>query len=74
MDKFTVEEINLMCVYETADRTELISEIKSSLPDVSDPELIELMETVIDKLEHTTDGEYATLSFSPADELNEQEN
>ena len=29
MDKFTVEEINLMCVFEGQDRTGMIAEIKN---------------------------------------------
>ncbi|MCL2775702.1 MAG: transposon-transfer assisting family protein [Oscillospiraceae bacterium] len=72
--KFSAEEINLMCIYDTTNRVKLISEIKTSLTDVSDPELIEIMETVIDKLEHTTDEEYADMSFFPTSEFDEYEN
>ena len=72
--KFSAEEINLMCIFDTANRVKLISEIKSSLPNVFDPELIKIMETVIDKLEHTTDEEYANMSFFPANEFDEYEN
>ena len=32
MDKFTVEEINLMCVFEGQDRTGMIADIKNVLP------------------------------------------
>ncbi|MCL2774876.1 MAG: transposon-transfer assisting family protein [Oscillospiraceae bacterium] len=72
--KFSAEEINLMCIYDTTNRVKLISDIKNNLPDVSDPELIEIMETVIDKLEHTTNEDFTSINFFPASEFDEDEN
>ena len=65
MDRFTVEEINLMCIYETRDRETLLSEIRDSLPHVEEPELLEIMHTVISKLETMTDGEFADIGLFP---------
>ena len=37
MEKFTIEEINLMCVFDRRSRTELIEEIDSVLLHLDDP-------------------------------------
>jgi len=68
-EKFGVEEINLMCIYDTADKTRLVAEMRESLPHVYEPELIDLMNTVIDKLERMTGEEFSQIAFFPADEL-----
>lgn len=34
MDKFTVEEINLMCVFDGQDRTSMIADIKNVIPHI----------------------------------------
>lgn len=39
MDKFTVEEINLMCVFEGQDRTGMIADIKNVLPHIQDSDM-----------------------------------
>lgn len=65
MDHFTVEEINLMCIYDISDRAQLIAEVKDSLPHVYEPEMREIMESVMDKLEHMTDSEYAKIGLFP---------
>jgi len=69
---FTVEEMNLMCIYETDSKAALLAGIRESLPDVYDPELREIMETVIGKLEPLTDEEFSQIGFY-ADYDEEQE-
>jgi len=69
---FTVEEMNLMCIYDTGDKAVLISDIRESLPDVYDPELREIMEKVISKLEALSDAEFSEIGFF-ADYDDEQE-
>lgn len=59
MGKFTVEEINLMCVFESADRTELIRDISQVLPHLQGDEMGELAEQTLRKLERMTDEEFA---------------
>ena len=51
---FSQDEINLMCIYDTSDKTELLKELRFSVPYIEDTELKEITETVIDKLERMT--------------------
>ena len=67
---FTVEEINLMCIYNTDTRSGLISELKQALGDVTDLELLEIFENAAAKLEAMTDGAYIEIQpyLIPAEE------
>ena len=40
MDKFTVEEINLMCVFEGQDRKGMIADIKNVIPHIQDSDMV----------------------------------
>ncbi len=60
---FTVEEMNLMCVYDIGSRAALVSGVRESLPDVYDPEMRDIMENVITKLEKLTDEEFSRIGF-----------
>ncbi|SHJ20144.1 Putative tranposon-transfer assisting protein [Geosporobacter subterraneus DSM 17957] len=62
---FTVEEINLMCVYDTSDRGRLLTGIGESLPHLLEPELKELAQGIIGRLEAMTDREFAALVLAP---------
>lgn len=62
---FTIEEINLMCVYDTSDRGRLLTGIRESLPHLLEPELKELAHGVIDRLEAMTDREFTALVLDP---------
>lgn len=62
---FTVEEINLMGVYDTSDRGRLLAGIRESLPHLLEPELKELAQGVIGRLEAMTDREFAALILAP---------
>ena len=59
MSNFTVEEINLMCVFEANGRTELIEDIGRVLPHLDDRDMEELATRVIGKLQNMTDEEFA---------------
>lgn len=59
MSNFTVEEINLMCVFDRSGRTELIEDIGRVLPHLDDKDMEELANRVIDKLQNMTDEEFA---------------
>lgn len=67
MNRFTVEEINLMSIYHTGTRRELIAEMTAALPDM-DTDFQELARRVVDKLEEMADGEFSQLALDPADE------
>ncbi len=60
---FNTEEMNLMCIYDTGSRAALISSVRDSLSDVYDPELREIMENVIAKLEKLTDEDFSQIGF-----------
>ena len=63
MEKFTVEEINLMCVFDRSGRTELIEDIGRVLPHLEDKDMEELANQVIDKLQNMTDEEFAEVAL-----------
>ena len=67
MDKFTVEEINLMCVFEEQDRTCMIADIKNVIPHIQDSDMVELSKQVIEKLEAMSDEEFAEVALEAAE-------
>lgn len=66
MSNFTVEEINLMCVFEAKGRTELIEDIGRVLPHLDDRDMEELANRVIGKLQNMTDEEFAEVVLEAA--------
>lgn len=68
MGKFTVEEINLMCVFRTENRSKLIADIKNVLPYLEDSDMTELAENVCKKLERMSDEEFAEFVLEPAED------
>ena len=67
MGKFTVDEINLMCVFGTENRSKLIADIKNVLPHLEDSDMMEIAENVYKKLERMSDEEFAELVLEPAE-------
>lgn len=67
MSNFTVEEINLMCVFEAKGRTELIEDINRGLPHLDDKDMEELANRVIGKLQNMTDEEFAEVVLEVAE-------
>jgi len=63
---FTVEEENLICIYDTANRTALISSINDAIPHFDESELHEIAVSAVNKLEAMTDVEFSALTFNPA--------
>ena len=57
MKNFTVEEINLMCCFNTSSRKRLIDDM--------DGEIAELMYKTVRKLEAMTDAEFEELYIMP---------
>lgn len=62
---FSQDEINLMCIYDTSDKAELLKELRFSVPYIEDMELKSITETVIDKLERMTNDEFSKLELEP---------
>ena len=67
MSNFTVEGINLMCVFEAKGRTELIEDISRVLPHLDDKDMEELANRVIGKLQNMTDEEFAEVVLEAAE-------
>lgn len=64
MSTFTVEESNLMCIYNTGSRADLLSELSEMQNHLSavETELIDLTKTVIGKLSAISNEEFESLS------------
>ena len=67
-DKFSVEELNLMCIYNTCGRSVLITDLKTCLPYVPEPEIRGIFESTITKLEKISDDEFTDIGFYIADD------
>ena len=67
MNKFTVEEINFMCVFETQDRTDMIGQIRQVMPHIKDSDMEDIAGQVLEKLEGMNDKEFAELVLEAAE-------
>ena len=72
---FTIEEINLMCIYDTGTRSGLIAALTDMLRylQTDESELRNLTESVITWLNAMTDAEYAQLMPSLIPDYEESE-
>lgn len=62
---FTVEEINLMCCFDTSSRKRLIAEMKELPIGELDDEIAELLFHTVRKLESISDEEFLELYIAP---------
>jgi hypothetical protein len=67
MNKFTVEEINFMCVFETQNRMKMMEEIRRIMPHIKDSDMEDLAGQVLRKLDGMTDKEFAELVLEAAE-------
>ena len=65
MKNYTVEEINLMCCFNTSSRKRLIDDMKRVTLHDADSEIAELMYKTIRKLESMSDAEFEELYIMP---------
>ena len=68
MNKFTVEEINFMCVFEAQNRTEMMKEIRRIMPHIKDSDMENLAGQMLRKLDGMTDKEFADISLEAVEE------
>ena len=75
MSRFTVEESNLMCIYNTGSMTDLLSELSEMQSHLAadETELLALTKTVMDKLSAMSDEEFESLSGELIPDFEEQE-
>jgi hypothetical protein len=64
-EPFTVEEVNLMCIYDAKSRLGLMDAIIDAMDDYEDDELLELAVGVADKLSKMSDADFAELNLCP---------
>ena len=77
MEKFTFEELCLMRIFDTTNRETLRDELVTGLHDAdeyTDPELIALFDTTLEKLDKLTDEEFTALSiYFDAEDFNSED-
>ena len=67
MTDFTNDEMNLMCIYDTGDRTGLIKALSEMRKELSteEIELREMTDSVLKKLSAMSDADYEKLELYP---------
>jgi len=65
MMRFTVEESNLICCFDTSTRSGMIDEMKSIPLNDMDNETAEMLYRIVGKLEKMTDAEFSGICFMP---------
>ena len=70
---FTVEEINLICIFDISGRAALIDGIRAALPDFYEPEMREIAESALGKLETMTDAEFSAIDLTPEYDFEDDE-
>jgi hypothetical protein len=65
--KFTVEESNLISIFEDKSRKKVIHNIRDVREHLGDEEMVELVSRVLGKLDSISDVEFAELEFVAAD-------
>jgi len=63
---FTIEEENLICIFDVSSRNALITDISVAMQDFYELELREIAENILNKLKGITDDEFSELEFYPA--------
>ena len=75
MSRFTVEETNLMCIYNIGSRADLLSELSAMQKHLQadETELLDLTKSVIEKLNVMNDTEFESISVELIPDFEEQE-
>ena len=63
---FTVEEENLICIFDTSSCGALIGDISDAISHFDEPELREIAESALRKLESMSDSDFSAFIFHPA--------
>jgi len=66
VDVFTVEEENLLCIFDISSRAKLISELSAVIPDFDDPEIREIADNALRKLNTMSDADFTAVHLTPA--------
>ena len=68
MNRFTVEETNLLSIYHEGSKAQLTENINAALP-YMDADMRELAKRTLSKVGALTEAEYRELAVYPADEV-----
>ena len=60
---FTIEETNLICIFQSDSRTKVIDDIHKAIKHIEDDELVELSVRVAGKLESISDKEFLKINM-----------
>jgi hypothetical protein len=72
-DIFTVEETNLMYIYDNGDRKALIDDLVADLHEIDDTEMIAIFVNTIEKLESITNEAFDSIGLYAADDYKDGE-
>lgn len=64
---FTVEEVNLICIFAGESRSQVIEDIERALQYLDDLDMEELSHRIIGKLRNMTDEEFEQLELTEAE-------
>lgn len=68
MEKFTFEEINLICCFKGETRSATVADMTAAIP-YMERDMLELVERTTQKLNELTEKEYSELTFEPAEDI-----
>lgn len=72
MDLFTIEEQQLMCIFDMSSKERLLADLEAALPYIYNKELMDIMNGIIGKLNSISDTLFDTLPFDFADYYSEE--
>lgn len=72
MEQFTVEQINLLCFFDTSNRNQLIQDLTTAIGDFDDTEIIEIAQNTLNKVSRMSGDDFAALDFYPIYDDDEQ--
>ena len=64
-EQFTVEEVNMICIFDRSSKDALITELTAAMPEFDEPGLDEIAESVLAKLAKMSDADFAALELYP---------
>jgi len=65
IEQFTVEEINLLCFFDTGTRGALLSDLIEAVDSFSEDEILEIAQSALNKVSKMSDADFAALDFYP---------
>lgn len=65
--KFTVEEINLISIFESKSRAKVMQDVSNAMKHLDDEDMIELSLRVVEKLKGMSEKEFAEGVLEPAE-------